>query len=186
MERTVHVFEAPGGENTQACVDLVRDEVENNGFRYVIVASSTGETALKMAEALEGLEANLMVIVHPKGNDAQPALSDANRTKLMEKRVSIFGAPDLSFSLDTAFGSKYAPANPSHVIWQSLRRFGEGMKVCAEIAMMAVDGGLVNEGIEVLSVGGTNSGADTVVVMKAAASKRFQELRVLEILAKPR
>ena len=72
------------------------------------------------------------------------------------------------------------------IIAQSLRRFGEGAKVCCEIVMMAVDGGLVPEGEEVLAVAGTGLGADTVMVLKSAASKRFLELRVLEILAKPR
>jgi len=33
---------------------------------------------------------------------------------------------------------------------------------------------------------GTAKGADTVTVIKSAASKRFLELKVLEILAKPR
>lgn len=32
----------------------------------------------------------------------------------------------------------------------------------------------------------TARGADTVMVLKSSASKRFLELRVLEILAKPR
>jgi hypothetical protein len=37
-----------------------------------------------------------------------------------------------------------------------------------------------------LAVPGTAKGADTVMVLKSAASKRFLDLRVLEILAKPR
>jgi hypothetical protein len=52
--------------------------------------------------------------------------------------------------------------------------------------MMAVDAGLIPEGEEVLAVAGTARGADTVLVIKASASKRFFDLKVIEILAKPR
>jgi len=38
----------------------------------------------------------------------------------------------------------------------------------------------------VIAVAGTGYGADTVMVIKSAASKRFLDLKVLEILAKPR
>ena len=52
--------------------------------------------------------------------------------------------------------------------------------------MMAADAGLIPEGEEIVAVAGTGRGADTVMVIRSAASKRFLELRVLEILAKPR
>ncbi len=52
--------------------------------------------------------------------------------------------------------------------------------------MMAADAGLIPEGEEVIAVAGTGRGADTVAVLRAAPSKRFLDLKVLEILAKPR
>ncbi|MBT9537472.1 MAG: hypothetical protein IVZ94_05020 [Nitrospirae bacterium] len=52
--------------------------------------------------------------------------------------------------------------------------------------MMAADAGLIPEEEEVLAVAGTGRGADTVMVIKSAVSKRFLDLKALEILAKPR
>jgi hypothetical protein len=52
--------------------------------------------------------------------------------------------------------------------------------------MMAADAGLIPEEEEVLAVAGTGRGADTVMVIKSAVSKRFLDLKVLEIRAKPR
>jgi len=52
--------------------------------------------------------------------------------------------------------------------------------------MMAADAGLIPEAEEVIAVAGTARGADTVCIIKSAASKRFLDLKVLEILAKPR
>jgi len=67
-----------------------------------------------------------------------------------------------------------------------LRRLGQGLKVCCEIVMEAVDAGLVPEGEEVVAIGGTARGWDVVAIIRAAASKRFLQLSVLEIWAKPR
>jgi hypothetical protein len=54
------------------------------------------------------------------------------------------------------------------------------------MTMMAADAGLVPEGEEILVVAGTGRGADTVAVIRSATSKRFLDLKVLEIPAKPR
>ncbi len=105
--------------------------------------------------------------------------------------IKSFGAevctgPMLTHSLDTAFSQKFGGSYLTQIVANSLRRFGEGAKVCCECVMMAVDSGLIPEGDEVLSVAGTARGADTVLLIKSAASKRFLDLRVLEVLAKPR
>ena len=52
--------------------------------------------------------------------------------------------------------------------------------------MLAADAGLIPEEEEVLAVAGTGWGSDTVTVIRSAVSKRFLNLKVLEILAKPR
>ena len=68
----------------------------------------------------------------------------------------------------------------------TLRRLGQGLKVCCEIVMEAVDAGLIPEGEEVVAIAGTARGWDAVTIIRSAASKRFLQLSVLEIWAKPR
>jgi len=52
--------------------------------------------------------------------------------------------------------------------------------------MMATDAGLVPAGQEIVAIAGTGSGADTAVVIRAANAQDFFDLRVLEIICKPR
>jgi hypothetical protein len=68
----------------------------------------------------------------------------------------------------------------------ALRIFGEGMKVACEIALMAADAGLVRTDEEVIAIAGTGRGADTAVVLVPANAHTFFDLRILEILCKPR
>lgn len=184
-EKKVKYFKEAGSANTAHCLNLVKNEVEENGYRYVIVHSETGETGIAFAEGLKGLDVSLMVIV-PSDEDAKEEMSEGNRNKILELGATLFKCPSLSYSLDRAFGAKYEESNPSMIIRDTLSRFGVGARICCENVIAAIDGGLVAEGIEVISVAGTKSGADTVTVIRSASSKRFRELRVLEILAKPR
>jgi hypothetical protein len=108
------------------------------------------------------------------------------REELVALGARVYTGSMLTHSLDTAFTAKFGGTLLSQAVAQSLRRFGEGAKVAIECVMMAVDAGLVPEGEEVLAVAGTARGADTVAVIRSAASKRFLDLKVLEILAKPR
>ncbi len=188
MERKVLYFDAPGKENTQSCLDIVKYEVEENDYKNVIVASTTGKTGLMFAEALKGTGANVVVVTHSAGfkEPNTHEMTDEMRRNILENGATVFTGSMPTHSLDTAFSGKYSGINLSQIVAQSLRRFGEGAKVCCEIAMMATDGGLVSEGVEALCVAGTARGADTVTVIRATASKRFLDLRVLEILAKPR
>ena len=51
---------------------------------------------------------------------------------------------------------------------------------------MAVDAGLIPEGMEIIAIGGTGRGADTALVIKSASASRFFDLEVREVIAKPR
>ena len=63
--------------------------------------------------------------------------------------------------------------------------FSQGIKVCMEIVIMAVDAGLIgNIERDVISIGGTGRGADIVCPIKPAATSLFDQLRVKAILAK--
>ena len=71
------------------------------------------------------------------------------------------------------------------IVKKTLRMFCEGFKVCVEIAAMVADAGLVRLDEDILSISGTGKGADTVLVIKPAISKRLFKMKVKKILVKP-
>jgi len=60
------------------------------------------------------------------------------------------------------------------------------MKVACEIAMMAADGGHVSTTEDVISIGGSGKGADTAIVLRPVNAHKFFDLKVKEIVCKPR
>jgi hypothetical protein len=72
------------------------------------------------------------------------------------------------------------------IIAYTLRIFGQGMKVACEIALMAADAGLVRTDEPAIAIAGTGQGADTAVVLRPANAQTFFDMRIMEILCKPR
>ena len=54
-----------------------------------------------------------------------------------------------------------------------------------EITAMAADAGLISSNRDIISIGGSNQGADTALVIKPANSKRLFEMKIKEIIAIP-
>ncbi|MFA5214099.1 MAG: hypothetical protein WC406_12245, partial [Methanoregula sp.] len=75
----------------------------------------------------------------------------------------------------------------TEAIAEALRRIvAIGLKVAVECVLIAADQGVVKIDEEVIAVGGTMSGADTVCVIRPAHTANFFDLQVREIVAMPR
>jgi hypothetical protein len=188
MERKVLYFEKPGPENTKACLEVAKEVLQEGKIRDVVVASTKGDTGLVFAEGLRDFDLNLIVVTHSYGFREPNTLeiSDETKEKLLKLGARVYTGTMITHTLETALAQKFGGLYPTLLVAQTLRRFGEGSKVCCEIVMMAADAGLIPEGVEVLAVAGTARGADTVMILRSSTSKRFLDLKVLEILAKPR
>lgn len=174
--------------NTGECLDIVRKAINEFDYRHIVVASTTGETGVFFSEGLKEMDLNLVIVTHSYGFKEPNSieLTQEAKTKIIGSGAKIHTGTMITHTLETALAKKFSGVYPTLLVAQTLRRFGEGTKVCCEMIMMAADAGLVPEGEEVLTVAGTGRGADTVTVIRAVPSKRFLDLSVLEILAKPR
>ena len=75
----------------------------------------------------------------------------------------------------------------SDAVAEALRRIiANGLKVAVECVLIAADQGAIGVSEEVIAVGGTASGADTVCVIRPAHTGNFFDLQVREIVAMPR
>jgi len=185
MIREVDYFDQAGRENTEKCFQIV--DGLTAVYKDVVVASTSGETGLRFARGL-GKKTNLVVVTHAFGTRQKNEIeiSPEMRQKIEESGGKVFTGTILTSSLEKSFVTEFKGVYPTVIITETLRRFGQGMKVCAEIVMEACDAGLIQEGKDVIAVAGTDSGSDTVCVIQSSCSRRFLDLKIKEILAKPR
>ena len=179
-------FDEPGRLNTARTLELARQRAHRLGIQTILVATTRGETGVAAAQQLKGFD--VVVITHSAG------FAGANTQELTpENRATIEGAGATILTCQHAFGGvnravrrKWGTYQLDEIIAQTLRTFGEGMKVCFEMALMAADAGLVRVGEPCVAIAGTGRGADTAVVLIPANAQDAFDLRVMEILAKPR
>jgi hypothetical protein len=89
-------------------------------------------------------------------------------------------------SLGDDVSEAFMESAPNRVVRETLYRFCQGMKVAVEVSLMAGDAGVLDVSCEVIAIGGTNEGADTAIVLKPAYTRRFKDIEIREIIAKPR
>jgi len=187
MQRNVTYFESKGKENTEACLEICR-KLAGEGYKDFVVATTTGSTGLLFAQAFKDAGVNLAVVTHSAGfkEPGKLEISPEAVEKIKSLGAKVYTGTILTHSIETSLMSRHQGIYPGYIITQTLRLFCQGVKVGVEIVMEACDGGLIEEGKEVVAIGGTGRGADTVLIIRSAASKRFLDLAILEIVAKPR
>ena len=74
---------------------------------------------------------------------------------------------------------------PLNIVADTLRMFSQGVKVCVEIAVMAAEHGFITPDEEIIAVGGSGHGADTVVIIKPAFASEIFKTKIKAILCKP-
>jgi len=179
-------FEKPGPQNTAHTLEVAKRRADELGIRTVLVATTRGETGVQAAQLFHGYD--VVVVTHSTGF-AGPniqELTEENRAAIEAAGAKILTCQHAFGGISRAVRKKWGTYEIDEVVAQTLRIFGQGMKVCAEIALMAADAGLVRVGEPCIAISGTGRGADTAVVLVPAHVQQFFDLRVMEILAKPR
>lgn len=179
-------FEEPGPQNTAKTLRIAAQRAADLEVDTILVASTRGRTGAQAAELLQGYE--VVVVSHSTGfvePNAQE-LTEENREAIENAGATLLTCQHAFGGVNRAVRKQLGTYLTDEIIAYTLRTFGEGMKVCVEIALMAADAGLVTVGEPCIAVAGTGRGADTAITVIPANAQRFFDLRVMEILAKPR
>jgi hypothetical protein len=186
METSITYFEKPGKDNTDAVMEAVRTRARELGINTIVVASYHGYTAEKAVKALEGKK---IIVVggffEPTMQNLAGAFSQGDE-KLIREKATVLIATHLFSGINRAMRKTFDSSSPGEIAAQALRIVGVGVKVAIECAMMAADAGLVRTDEDVIAVAGTRGGADTAIVLQPVNSQNFFEIKVKEIVCKPR
>ncbi len=186
METATLYFDRPGPDNTEATLAAAARRASELGIHQVVVATSTGKTALLAADAFT--DAKVVGVTLQRGLWEKYVGTDPETVQQAESRGVVFlTCPHaLMGAVDSAIGEKFGGLPPQHLISHVYYTWSQGTKVAVECMLMAADAGLLDMSEEVVSVAGTDHGADTALVLKPVFSHEFFSLRIRELIAKPR
>jgi hypothetical protein len=178
-------FESVGEINTDDTLKIAKERADKLGIKYLVVASTRGNTGVRAIEFFNGYK--VVVVPHVTGlrEPGKQELLDEYRKAIEEKGGVIVIAAHSFSGINRAIQAKWTTMYPAGIMAQTLRIFGQGMKVVVEIASMAADAGVIPVDEDVLVVAGSGRGADTAVIMRAANSHRIFDMVIREIVAKP-
>jgi len=186
MECKVTYFEKPGLQNTDLTLKLAKERAEQLDIKNIVVASYTGVTGVKASEVFEGY--NLIVVAGVVGF-TEPnvhGLLPENRSLIERNGGKVIHAAHAFGTLGRAVNRRFGAIQVDEIIAHVLRLFGQGIKVACEVTCMAADAGLIRTDEEAIGIGGSGGGADAAMVLKPSNTHTFFDIKIKEIICKPR
>jgi hypothetical protein len=186
-EGKVLYFEKKGSMNTERALEIALACCEEKGIRKIVVASSTGKTALLAREKAKPT-IEVIGVTYSAGSKYREEVEEFNRNRetMIKKGIHVVRGLHALSATERAFENKYKSGLlPLNIVADTLRMFSQGMKVCLEVAVMAAEAGFITPDEEVVVVGGSGHGADTAVIMKPAYAASMFETKFKAVLCMP-
>ncbi len=158
------------------------------GIKKVVLATSSGETALKAVDLLKGLDVTIIAVTLHAGTWKTYEEPDWDKVRKAEDLGVKFLTATHVFmgNIGGAIKKKFGGLPDTELMAYTLYCFSQGMKVAVEITVMAADANLISPEEEVIAIAGSDRGADTAAVIKPAYSTDFFSLKIREVIAIPR
>jgi hypothetical protein len=186
IKGSITYFDEAGVGNTDLVLEIAKKRADELGIKTILVATTEGGTGAKASAYFKGY--HVVVVTHGQGfgKPNENELTEANRATITANGAHILTASHVLAGVGVAMRRKFNTYELEDVIATILRILGQGMKVVCEIAAMAADAGLARTDEDAVAIAGTSRGADTAVVIRPANARDFFDIRVKEILCKPR
>ncbi len=178
-------FDQPGKVNTEKTLTLAYERGRELGITEVVLASTTGDTAYKALEIFKDFRITAVTYHCGFREPFKKDMTDAVRTDLEGRGVAVVSATHALSGLERSVAKKHSGVYPVLLIADVLRLFGQGVKVAVEVSIMAADAGTLT-GNDIIAVGGSSRGADAALALKPVNQSDFFDMRIREIICKPR
>jgi uncharacterized protein len=190
-------FQRPGPVNTDETINILQNAQMD--LRYLVVASVTGDSAVKAAERIKNRK--VVCVTTPQGMfwevnamnaelfneipelrarreewvkkslDRVPlGVTEENKQKLKALDVEIVRGTIPLFGPSFSMRLHLRKTTDMDVVAKTLELISTGTLVCLEAVMMATDAGVIPEGELVYTAAGTEMGLDTAWIVKSCAS----------------
>ncbi len=180
-------FDNEGENYTDDLIKAVQDKLDVSDIKRIIIASSTGESALKLYDAVDS-DIEIINVTHHMGfsGENESDISEEMIEKLEKVGIKTYFGSHAFSGAARGVTNKYGGYSPLDIVADTLRMFSHGVKVSAEISIMAADAGLIPVGEEIIAIGGRGHGVDTAVILTPVNAKNLFDLKIHEIIAMPR
>jgi len=133
------------GDRLTVTLRLAIERAKARGINKIVLASTRGDTAKLLAEKLTSTGIKMVIVPHQYGFGPGQRFTQ-ELVKSLEKDGHIVHFGTMLFHTENLYGTTVP-----RIMAVLLRTFCQGMKVCVETVLMAVDGGCVVSGEMVIA-----------------------------------
>ncbi|KPJ74055.1 hypothetical protein AMJ52_02095 [candidate division TA06 bacterium DG_78] len=186
MKKEIFYWDKPGKKNTDKTIDVALKRAHALKIKNIVIASCSGDTTKILLKKSKNVK--IVSVSHQAGFYKPGKCEMSTKTKefLRKKGVAVYTGTHFFGGFGRAIRLTFGGLEPEELAANTLRIFGEGVKVCIEITIMAIDAGLLPYNKEIIAIGGTGEGVDTALVCLPKHGKDFFSFEVREIICKPR
>lgn len=176
-------FEKSGKINTEETVKLAVKTAKERNINYIVVATSKGE----VPTYLKACGIKVVVVTHAYGypESGVQELTEEKRKELEGYGFVIYTSSHVLSGAERGLSKQFGGVMPVEIIANSLRMLGQGTKVGVEISTMALDGGVIPYGEDIIAISGSGRGADTAMIIRPAHASEILKTKIREIICKP-
>lgn len=179
-------FKENGKINTEECIRLVIEEAKKRNIKNIVVATSSGDTARLFKDVTK--EINVICVTQAYGAKC-PGENEITREEienLESNGFKVLSTTHVLSGAERSLSKKFGGISPVEIMAHTLRMFGQGTKVAVEVAVMALDSGVIPFGEKIIAIGGSGKGADTALIMMPAHANNILDTKINEVICKPR
>lgn len=191
----LELFEQEGPQNTERTLERVKACALERGIDQLVLATTTGQTALDCATLMPEMKTIAAVTMHAVEQPVH-VMRHGNKVQAKDKDIMAqaraagvqfyTGVHPFRGAVSSALHEQFGGYSAHDALAETLMKlFSTGTKVAIECTLMAADGGLIDTTKDVIALGGYRGGADTALVIKPAFSYRLFELKVRAFIAFP-
>lgn len=177
-------FQSAGRLNTPNTIALALQAAVEKNVEYIVVASSSGETAKRLINEA-GIQIVCVTHAHGYPDPGKSEMPPETRRELEGLGLKVLTTTHVLSGAERGISRAFGGVYPVEIIANTLRMFGQGTKVCVEVAVMALDAGFIPYGEPVIAIGGTAKGADTAVLLTPSHASSIFETKIHELICKP-
>lgn len=180
-------WKSKGKEHTEKTAELALCKAKEAGINTIVIASSKGKTLQVVLDNPNSKNMNIICVTHAHGypNPGESEMPEEVRAQFTAQGVKILTTSHVLSGAERGISTKFGGAYPVEIIAHTLRMFGQGLKVCVEVAVMALDAGLIPYQQDIIAVGGTGRGADTAIILRPSHASSIFDTYISEIICKP-
>lgn len=179
-------FEKPGKQNTKDTLESAVKVARQRGIWTIVVPTSKGNTIDELFKLdIHGI--NIVCVTHVNGFK-EHGVQEISQEKLelfKSKGIKVVTTTHVLSGAERGLSRKFGGVNPVEIVAHSLRMLGQGTKVAVEVAVMALDSGVIGYMEPIIALGGTGVGVDTALIMRTAHGSNILDCKIDEFICKP-